>query len=383
MRRYDLDWLRVLVFGLLIFYHVGMFFVADWEYHIKNNITYEWIKYPMLLLNQWRLPILFVISGMGTSYALAKRTGLQFAYERTKKLLIPLLFGMLVIVPPQVYVQRLTEGTLTMGYLEFWRTLAFSGIYPVGNLTWNHLWFLPYLLIFSLMLIPVFIYLRSHPGNFVFRKVKRLCTSRLGLYFFVIPSFFLEAFVEPFFNATHALVNDWFVLSSGITFFFIGFLLISVKEVFWAAVEKHRKTYLTIAITGFAIFLFLTEVFADGYVRHFTEAMVTVITMWSWIFCIFGYGARYLNTPGKLLSYCNEAVYPFYIMHQTVTLLLGYYVMDKDWAFLPKFLFMSFGTFTISWLIYEFVIRRNFLIRPLFGLTNKKHLAAVTKATYI
>ncbi|HEU0137727.1 MAG TPA: acyltransferase family protein, partial [Flavobacterium sp.] len=120
MRRYDLDWLRVLVFGLLIFYHVGMFFVADWQYHLKNNITYEWIKYPMMLVNQWRLPILFVISGMGTSYALANRTGFQFAYERTKRLLIPLIFGILVVVPPQVYFERLAQGRINMGYMEYW-----------------------------------------------------------------------------------------------------------------------------------------------------------------------------------------------------------------------------------------------------------------------
>lgn len=141
MRRYDLDWLRVIVFVLLIFYHVGMFFVApDWGWHIKNNITYEWIKYPMLFLNQWRLPILFIISGMGTSYALSRRTAWEFAAERTKKLLLPLIFGMLVIVPPQVYVEKISKGSIQGSYFEFWPSQAFIGEYPVGNLSWHHLW---------------------------------------------------------------------------------------------------------------------------------------------------------------------------------------------------------------------------------------------------
>jgi hypothetical protein len=109
MRRHDLDWLRVIVFGLLIFYHVGMFFVP-WGFHIKNDIIYSEIRWPMLFVNQWRLPILFVISGMGTYYALSKRSGGQFAKERIQRLLLPLVVGIVLIVPPQVYFERLDRG---------------------------------------------------------------------------------------------------------------------------------------------------------------------------------------------------------------------------------------------------------------------------------
>lgn len=119
MRRYDLDWLRVIVFGLLIIYHVGMFFVP-WDFHLKNNVIYEWITFPMLFLNQWRLPILFVISGMGTWYALGKRNAWQFSGERIKRLLLPLVFGMIFIIPPQVYLERLAKGQFTGSYFDFW-----------------------------------------------------------------------------------------------------------------------------------------------------------------------------------------------------------------------------------------------------------------------
>ena len=129
MRRHDLDWLRVLVFALLIFYHVGMFFVP-WDFHIKNNSIHNWLTYPMWFLNQWRLPILFVISGMGTYYALQKRTGKEFALERIKKLYIPLTFGMLFIIPPQVYLERLNKNQFTGSYFDFWPLEAFIGIYP-------------------------------------------------------------------------------------------------------------------------------------------------------------------------------------------------------------------------------------------------------------
>lgn len=373
MRRYDLDWLRVIVFGLLIFYHVGMFFVApDWEWHIKNNLTYEWIKYPMLFLNQWRLPILFVISGMGTAYALSKRSSGQFALERTKKLLLPLLFGMLVIVPPQVYVEKFSKGLFTGSYFDFWPSQAFIGEYPVGNLSWHHLWFLPYLLLFSLVLLPVFLYLRKHPDNKLLRRVTQMSSTKLGLYWFILPLYIIEAFVEPFFEETHALFGDWFVIANGMTLFFMGFLLISVKDTFWISVEKNRNLYLKFGIAGFTVLMFMITAFEDSYTRHFIEAFAKVFSFWSWILTLFGYASKYLNRPSKTLAYCNEAVYPFYILHQTVTVVLAYFIMNSTWPFVLKFSYLSMGTFLISWFIYEFFIRRWTAVRPLFGLQNAK-----------
>lgn len=375
MRRYDLDWLRVIVFGLLIFYHVAMFFVApDWGWHIKNNYTYEWIKYPMLFLNQWRLPILFVISGMGTSYALSKRNAAQFAWERTKKLLLPLIFGILVIVPPQVYIEKFSKGLIQGSYFDFWPSQAFIGCYPEGNLSWHHLWFIPYLLLFSLILIPGFLFLRKNPNCGILRLTAKISRTKWGLYWLIVPLYLMESFIEPFFEETHALVGDWFVIINNITLFFYGFLLISVKEIFWNTVEKNRKAYLLCGIIAFTLFLLLITIFEDGYTRHFIEALIYVVSFWSWILALFGYASGYLNKPGSVLTYCNQAVYPFYILHQTVTVILGWLVMNLQWNFLSKFTVMSLGTFLISWFIYEFFIRRWILIRPFFGLQNTGNL---------
>lgn len=120
MRRHDIDAIRVIAFGLLIIYHVGMFFVP-WDFHIKNNVIYPDLLYPMYFLNQWRLPLLFVISGMGVYFAFQKRTGGQFALERTRRLLVPLIFGMLFIVPPQIYFEYLDQGIFSGRYFfDFW-----------------------------------------------------------------------------------------------------------------------------------------------------------------------------------------------------------------------------------------------------------------------
>lgn len=371
MRRHDLDWLRVIVFALLIFYHVGMFFVP-WGWHIKNNAIYEWLTYPMLFVNQWRLPILFVISGMGTYYALNKRSGKQFALERIVRLYIPLTIGMLFVVPPQVYIERLVNSQFQGGYFEFWPSQAFNGIYPVGNFSWHHLWFLPYLLVFSLLLVPLFLYLRKHPLNLFTLRIKQMASKPFGLYWFIIPLYLCEALLEPFFDVTHALIDDWFNFISSMLLFFYGFLLISVKEEFWKTVEHYRRYFLYCGLVGFALFLTIILNFEDSIYVHFIEALVKVFNLWSWILTLFGYAAKYLNKASKPLSYANEAVYPFYILHQTIIIIIGFYIMDLDWGIVPKLTVMVTFTFLITWIIYDFGIRRWKIIRPLFGLKLKK-----------
>lgn len=373
MRRHDLDWLRVLVFGLLIFYHVGMFFVP-WGFHIKNNSIYSWLMYPMLFLNQWRLPILFVISGMGTYFALNKRTGKQFALERIIRLYIPLTIGMLLVVPPQVYIERLVNQQFEGSYIDYWPAHAFTGIYPEGNFSWHHLWFLPYLLIFSLLLIPIFLYMKKHPDNKLISWFRKMASTRFGLFWCIIPLYLCEAFLEPFFNVTHALIDDWFNFISSMFLFFYGFLLISVKEEFWKTTQDNRGTYLIAGLVSFSVLMFLIFGFEDSTPRHFTEAFVKVFNIWAWIMAIFGYAAKYLNTSSKTLSYANEAVYPFYILHQTIMIIIGYYLMNLTWGLFPKFAVMTIGTFLGSWVIYEFLIRRWKLVRPLFGLKLKSRI---------
>jgi len=383
-RRYDLDWLRVLVFGLLIFYHVGMFFVP-WGWHIKNNQIYDWLMYPMSFVNQWRLSLLFVISGMGTYFALSKRTGVQFAKERIVRLFLPLVFGMLVIVPPQVYFERLDKGQFTGDYLSYWTSVAFVGEYPQGNLSWHHLWFLVYLLAFSLIFIPILVYLRKNPDNAFLRFVRKIASSPFGIYLFILPLYIFESLVEPFFNSTHAFINDWFNLTHYGSLFLYGFVLIAVRETFWQTILKHKTAFLVMGLINFSIFLFIkiqigNGSWVDNAPVHFTEAVFKVINLWSWILAIFGFAATYLNKNSPKLSYFNEAVYPFYILHQTITVALGYYLKDSNMGVALKFSLMSVGTFLIAWVLYEFIIRRVWFIRPLFGLKAKSKAPAMQKA---
>lgn len=368
VRRYDLDWLRVLVFALLIFYHVGMFFVP-WGWHVKNNKIYDWLIWPMIFLNQWRLPILFVISGMGTYYALSKRNLKQFSWERYLRLGIPLLAGMLIIVPPQIYIERLVDGDFSGSFLDFYKTELFrGGPYPKGNISWHHLWFLPYLLLFSWVLGPIFIRLKKKPSKLV-NWIKKQLQKPFGFYWLIVPLFLIESFVEPFFPSTKALVGDWFTISFYIVLFFYGFLLISTGPVFWEALKRVKKRALYLGIISFTLlvcrWLFIER---DDLPFHLLEAFLKITNLWSWILVLFAFAAEYLNRPSKKLAYANRAVYPFYILHQTVTIIIAYFLIDLEWNFVVKASVLVVGTFGISWLIYHFVILPIRVLHPLFGL---------------
>ncbi|CAM3527195.1 acyltransferase family protein [Aequorivita lipolytica] len=375
-RRYDLDWLRVMAFALLIFYHIGMFFVP-WEWHIKNNIIYEWLEYPMVFLNRWRMPLLFIISGMGTAFSLGKRSAFKFSRERISRLFIPLLFGMLVIVPPQIYIERIAHLQFTSSYLDFWPTHAFDGKYPTGNLSWHHLWFLPYILAYSLILLPIFIFLRKHPKNKLIRLITKLTQTRFGLYWMIVPLLLMEWFLDPFFPITHGLFDDWFNFFYNLTLFFYGFLLISVQKSFFETIQKHYKTYLFTGIIAFSVFLYLISTYEDGIARHFIEAFFNQINMWSWVLALFGLSSVFLNRKSNIILYCNRAVYPFYILHQTVIIILAYQIMNLNWSLLTKFSTLVVGTFSICWILYEFLIKRFFLLNIVMGVKPKRKLSNI------
>ncbi|HOY24858.1 MAG TPA: acyltransferase family protein, partial [Cellvibrio sp.] len=164
-RLVELDWLRVLVFGLLIFYHVGMLYAEGWGWHYKSSYSSKFLTNIMLWSNQWRMSLLFLISGAAVSFLLAKQSWWQFIRKRVLILLLPLVFGMLVVVVPQVYVEANTKGLIDCpNYWHFWyaylnqNSPEFASHKTIGamHLEWNHLWFLPYLLAYSFIIWAVY-----------------------------------------------------------------------------------------------------------------------------------------------------------------------------------------------------------------------------------
>ena len=153
-RRYDLDWLRVFAIDVLLFYHSARPFVT-WRWHINNEVVSEFVTGILLFVNIWHMPLFFLLSGSAAWFSMSSRPERPFAKERVKRLFIPLVFGMAVIIPPQVYIERIFRDQFEGSYFSFYLE-AFNGPYPEGNLSWHHLWFLAYLFVFSLLALPIF-----------------------------------------------------------------------------------------------------------------------------------------------------------------------------------------------------------------------------------
>lgn len=364
-RRYDIDWIRVLVFDVLIIFHVGMFF-NTWDWHIKNDVITEWLFYPMFFTSQWRIPILFVVSGIGTRFALSFRTGSEYIKERFIRLFIPLVVGIVIVVAPQVYFERVADGDFTGSFFAFYPHF-FEGIYPEGNFSWHHLWFLPYLLVFSLLATPLFLTLRKENNAFVAWLRNLLAHSSWSLYLFVLPLFLVELTLAEKFPITHAFWGDWYALAYYFVLFSSGFLMMRTGEPFWKSVQDLRWTALGI---GVMLFCFMLWKISNDIQLPFLGELVKTVNMWSWIITIFGFAAQYLNKESSIVKYRNEAVYPFYIIHQTITVAIGFWLMNISMPLFSKFVIMIIGTFGGSWLFFEGVKRVRFL-RPLFGLKNR------------
>lgn len=372
-RQSFIDWIRVLAFAILIFYHSGMFFVS-WGWHVKNNVIVESLTYPMLFFSQWRLSLLFFISGVGISFALKSRTVWSFAAERTLRLFIPIVFGMLVIVPPQVYFERTQAHQIAVSYAQFYPSVFEFIPYPKGNLTWNHLWFVKYLLIHSFIGIPIFLSLRSKTGQHLLAKFYQFILHPIRIYLMMIPFMILFWMWDKTFPTTNNLIHEKFNLINFFLLVIIGFVLGQAKS-FWEMTEKYRKEYLWAVLVFGILFFWVVEkrigLSDDQY--FITKGIITRLNTFSDILCICGFAKYYLNFTNKGLQYANEAVFPFYILHQTITVAIGFYIADFNWVWQLKLIILMLGTFFGAWGIYHFLIRPFNFIRLLFGVKSREN----------
>ena len=373
-RRHDIDALRVLAFGLLILYHVGMFYVADWGWHVKSGYLSEWLQWPMRVVNQWRMPLLFLISGMAVHFLLRRTPPGAFARGRVHRLMLPLAFGMAVVVPPQAYVQALSNGAFQGGYLEFlvhyftfqpWPAGAFDGSH-VG-ITWNHLWYLPYLLVYSLLLVALLPVLRSRAGLAFQRRIQGL----RGLRLWVLPAIPLTLAtwaLSGAFPTTHDLVTDWHTHAQSLAMFLVGYW-IGTDAGLWAELRRLRWVWLAAALatfTAFAVLMHTTEP-----VPSFDRAMYDFaqrLNQWTWLLLVLGWGHHLLNRPFRWLPWATSSVYPWYVLHQTITVVAGFWLARLSLGPVVEPALLIAVTAGGCVLLTDAVIRRSRLLRPLFGM---------------
>jgi peptidoglycan/LPS O-acetylase OafA/YrhL len=369
-RRADIDWLRVCAFALLILFHAGMAYVS-WDWHVKNPETAAWLEAGMRFVNRWRMPLIFVVSGAAIMLALGRRTPGAFLGDRLRRLALPLAFGMLVIVPPQVYLERLQRGQFNGSFLEF-LPQAFAGVYPAGNMSWHHLWFLAYVLLLTVTLLPLFLWLRSPVGAARMDALsRRIATSSEALWLLALPLAAAQFWLAPITSNRNALIGDWYGLASAALFLIYGALLFRSPALL-QALARQRWLALLVGVLAYAA---LQAFFFSGLigpmsasVRRLDYCVLANLNIIAWLFAIIGFFTQHMTRRPAALAYATEAVYPFYILHQTVTVIVAYHLAAVDLPVALKFALTAGATLFGTWLIYEAVIRRVDLLRPLFGL---------------
>src|SRR5688572_4263214 len=374
-RRNDVDWLRFIAITIVLFYHTGMLF-NPWEWHIKNPETSSSFKYWMIWLHFWRMPLLLFISGAGTYMALGKRTPGQFAGERFKRLFIPLIFGMLVVVPPQIYFEDVNKY---VSYWEFYKTVFEFIPYPEGSLSWHHLWFIVYLFYYSLISIPVLIFLRSSKSLRFKERILKVLSSPAGILF--IPATIIlisQILLRPYFpEQTHALIDDWAFFTFYFFFFLFGMLCYSSLAL-WESIGRNRThlliSTLALLIPFYVFYFHLQELIQLPWSFDDVEIafdVTGIFLSWFTVITVISYGQHYLNRPHPWLSQINEGLYPFYILHQTVIIFIGYYICQLPWSIAAKFWSVSLLTLLSCVIFYLLFIKPFNATRFLFGMKKK------------
>ncbi|SEB79013.1 Peptidoglycan/LPS O-acetylase OafA/YrhL, contains acyltransferase and SGNH-hydrolase domains [Tenacibaculum sp. MAR_2009_124] len=366
IRRYDLDWLRVISVFAVFLHHVLMPFNGD-GFHIINEESSKVLDDTMVYFEQFRLPLLFLVSGIGTVYAFSKRNWLSFMKERSKRLLIPLIFGVLVLVPPQIYFEFLNEHE------------SFLIEYPtiMSKLEVNHLWFIENLFLMSLVFIPFIVFFNSNRSAKIKRYIRKV-TTNYGLFLWVTLLIVIRVITKHYFPSdSKSFTNPSTTLYY--SFFYASGIVISSTKSLWKVLLKNRRRNLIISLLCSLIFYgyyYIPNEYVSPYFSLTTRwhlwYIACSLVSWSVIICCLGYGQIFLNKRSKLLYKLNEAVYPFYMLHQTVIIAIGYYVLKIKADISVKIVVLSISSFFVITAIYLLCVYPFKWMRFLFGMKEKK-----------
>jgi peptidoglycan/LPS O-acetylase OafA/YrhL len=381
-RRWDIDWLRLLVILMLVPYHTARIFDPD-PFYVKNGQLTSVFSYGLVRLGDaFAMRLLLLLSGAATWFALRRRSGGRYALERVQRLLVPFFWGLLVLAPPNAYFARRIHAGYTGSYLQFYPhffEVGPGGVFLdfTGGFTMAHLWFILILFVLSLVALPLCLLLRRESGK---RLIARLAAV------FALPGAILLLAVPP-------AIADWLFVRSAnplypilllLIFFIYGYVLIA-DDRFGEAIDRHKVVALIIGPVLYVV-LGVTRI-RDAMPEWSQFLYCHGIVPWFVIVALLGYGKRYLNvTPRRgslaaaFLMYFGEGAYAFYLIHQPVLVTIGYYVVQWDAStalgagasIVVKYTIIAIGTFVVTTLLYEAFVRRIPVMRFLFGMRPRQ-----------
>ncbi|MCX6032859.1 MAG: acyltransferase [Chloroflexi bacterium] len=384
-RKHYLDWLRVLAILTIFIYHSGRFFSAD-DWNIKNPTTYPAIDAVAGFPETWLMPLLFVISGASLFFALGKTAhgdrpaqgGLKrrsgglggFLKDKALRLLAPLVVGIFTHIALQVYLERLTHGEFSGSFLAFYPHY-FEGLYGIsGNFAWQglHLWYLEALFAFCLLCLPLFAWLKSSSGGRVLNRLGDYLARPGAAYLLALPVILLINLLSQD-NPFGTDCGGW-SLPAYLIFFLSGFVVTS-NEPLQQAIQRQRRLSLAVAVVGEIVSTGMVAFLGDpafGTAGFVLIHILRGLRAWCWILAFLGFGMQRLNFSTAFLRYANEAVLPFYILHQTILVCVGYFVVQWAIPDLAKYAIIAASSFAVILGLYEFLVRRFNFLRVLFGM---------------
>ena len=364
-RRAELDWLRVLALFMLMIFHSVMGYSA-WPWHV-NDPHDSWLLNGILdFMLRWRVSLVFIVSGSALMLALDRRRPKAILRERCERLLVPLVFGMLVIVPPQIYLDRLQHGKFHGSFLDY-LPQAYVGIYPEGNLTWNHLWFLPYVLTLTAVIMPIFLWARSPRVRYRMERAMRAIADGHLYWLLVFPLAVAQFMMLRQGNEDHTFIGDghgW--IEFGFLFLLGG--AIARWPMVLASIQRERYVALIVGIVAYSALRKEWPADPTSVLGVIGWCNISGINVLAWVLAFTGFLTKWFTRGSPALTYLTEAAMPVYVLHQTLIILAVYHLHHVDLPVAAKiFITFSFAILT-AFVLYELAIRRSQWLRILFGV---------------
>jgi hypothetical protein len=313
-----------------------------------------------------------MISGAGTWFALGERTPGQYLKERFFRLFIPFIIGIFTLVPVQVFIEKTANYD---SLFNFYRHM-FDGIYPEGNFSWHHLWFILYLFFIALLISPFLNILRNAKTGKFGKWCDCFFTRTFAQYLVIVPLLISQLILRQYFEVeTHAFFNDWASITYFSIFFMAGFFILTSRLI-TESLQRNRYFHLFI-LSFLTLFIFTgSDLINNGKVRENVTDIASICLSWSCALAAAGFARKYLNYDTRFRKLANEAIYPFYLLHQPVIVVTAHFIVKLSIGVMLKIPALILLSFLATLGLYWFLIRPYNIMRVVFGMKriDRDHL---------